>query len=112
MALGVDTIIEIMLNLNDYDLNNLCQTNKEFSKICNQPRLWELKIQNLSINEDEKNKFDEYIKDYRNNFSIKQIYILYTDVERLIKKLNLSKETVSSLLLKNGLDLSYNNLEI
>jgi hypothetical protein len=106
MGLGVNIIIEIMLNLNDNDLNILCQTNKEFSKICNQPRVWELKIQNLDINEDEKNKFDKYIKDYRNNFSMKQIYIFYTDAQRLIKNLNLSNETVSSLLLKNSLDLS------
>jgi len=42
-----DIDIKILLDLDDYDLNKVCQTNKYVSSLCNDDYFWKFKLDNL-----------------------------------------------------------------
>ncbi len=56
---------EILLKLNDKDLANICQTNKQAEKICNNDQFWNLRIQKV---------YEADLSKYTNDKTYKEIY--------------------------------------
>ena len=60
-----DIYKEILLNLDDRDLANMCSTNKRAKKICNDDKFWNLRIQKI---------YNSDLSKYKHNKKYKEMY--------------------------------------